>query len=1090
MPSAPQGSPQQLLPARNAIVFSSLLAPLVAGGPAAPAEPPAAWALLAWARRQFGQHADDQTESTAAPLVSTSLALADANRAPTTRSSAGRPNRSTGVVSGSVTARDPDRDTVSFTAPTTTAKGGTLALKPSRTSARFTYTPSDTARHAAAADGATATDKTDSFTVTVDDGHGHTVPVIVTVDIGAANARPAHPAATVTHTNLNSGLITGTITADDTDHDTFTYSAPATTRKGTIHVNTDGTFTYTPTHAARQAASAPRASRSAQSDSFRATIDDGHGGTTTVTVKIAITPLGHVNVGPGNAVATVGQADATTGVITGAVSVTDPEQDTISYSGSTTTTKGDIVVNTDGTFTYTPKPDALHAAIANDATTAAQIDSFTVTADDGYGGTLDIPVQVSLVPRVTGGSVLADMMPLGTTPLGIALTSDGAHAYVTDQYAQLVHLVNVKSGDVDAEIPVVGSPSRIVLTPDGAFAYVLGSSNIISNSVSVIDTATKQVTTVDIGGTAQDLAVTPDSRFVYVLKGDSDSVAVIQTSDQTVLTDISVGEQPRAIAITNNGHTAYVLNGQSRSISVIDTATNTVTSTIPSIGDASNYPNDIAVSPDGKRLYVTAAYVGSGWLKVYDLEHDNAVLATISPGFAAGDIALSQDGKYAYLPTYSGVTVVDTETFAKSTIQSPLARPGLLAVSPDGTAVYATSPMGYSPAQSGGYLLTYASAPGNTAPTLTVTPGDDADPHSVVFQATGTDVDHDMLTFFSGLGITDLGNGTFKFTPPGIAQATDQPVQFVIYAKDGHGGVVAKTVQVTVQGAEIATASTQPYAQVVGYSPDGTLAYVRGYDGEAGTSSVTVVKVSDGSVVTTFDDLDGAVADRVSLDGQHVYLLQRIDNGDFAYTIHFIVLDTQTGELSTPIDIGELFNDHQYSPDGTHMYAITYKDGEDSIAAIDLQTNTVTYVPVGGFMGSMAISADSQKVYVTTSNSVIVVDAQSNSIVDTITVDSDEIQNVVVGPDPRYLYITALDQVVEQTEGGTTTYYNPSLVIYDLQNDAALTKTSVQNAFWDQFSPDGTKLYLSYVDDKISQIDPQTGEVIATLDVGVDTGQL
>ena len=50
------------------------------------------------------------------------------------------------------------------------------------------------------------------------------------------------------------------------------------------------------------------------------------------------------------------------------------------------------------------------------------------------------------------------------------------------------------------------------------------------------------------------------------------------------------------------GKHVYVANGGSANVSVIDTATNTVLATVP----VGTNPRSIAVTPDGKRAYVTS----------------------------------------------------------------------------------------------------------------------------------------------------------------------------------------------------------------------------------------------------------------------------------------------------------------------------------------------------------------------------------------------------------------------------------------------------------------------------------------------------
>ncbi|WP_300540325.1 Ig-like domain-containing protein, partial [uncultured Nocardioides sp.] len=134
------------------------------------------------------------------------------------------------------------------TAPASTAKGGTVVFDTA--TGQFSYTPSDDARHAAAADGASPDDLVDTFAVTVDDGHGGTTVVPVTVTLVPVNADPV---ATVTvGARDENGVVTGTVSATDADGDAPRFSGPATSAKGgTITVDAlTGEFTYTPSEEA------------------------------------------------------------------------------------------------------------------------------------------------------------------------------------------------------------------------------------------------------------------------------------------------------------------------------------------------------------------------------------------------------------------------------------------------------------------------------------------------------------------------------------------------------------------------------------------------------------------------------------------------------------------------------------------------------------------------------------------------------------------------------------------------------------------------------------------------------------------------
>lgn len=88
-------------------------------------------------------------------------------------------NRDTnGVVTGLVNASDPDDDTLSYSAPTSTAMG-TVSIDAS--SGAFTYTPGISGSDASVGGGASVTD---AFSVTVSDSHGATAVVSVTVPSG------------------------------------------------------------------------------------------------------------------------------------------------------------------------------------------------------------------------------------------------------------------------------------------------------------------------------------------------------------------------------------------------------------------------------------------------------------------------------------------------------------------------------------------------------------------------------------------------------------------------------------------------------------------------------------------------------------------------------------------------------------------------------------------------------------------------------------------------------------------------------------------------------------------------------------------
>jgi YVTN family beta-propeller protein/VCBS repeat-containing protein len=310
-----------------------------------------------------------------------------ANKVPTYSLTVGTPNATTGVVSGKVTASDADFDVRTFTA-STPAKGTVVVTS----TGAFTYTPTAAARHAAAKLGATAEDTTDTFTVTINDGHGGVVPVSVTVTISPTNSAPTGANVGNLVTDLNNGVVTGTVSAVDANNDPLSFTSTTPT-KGTLVFGANGTFTYTPTLEARQAAAVPGAPASTKIDAVTVTVSDGYGGTTTVALNLQVVPYG--NTAPTNGHAVAGAPNTAIGEIRGTLVADDAQDDTLTYVVTTGPSKGVLNLDPSGTFRYVPNVEARWGALT---TPDVDTDSFAVTVSDGNGGTTTFTVSVTITP--------------------------------------------------------------------------------------------------------------------------------------------------------------------------------------------------------------------------------------------------------------------------------------------------------------------------------------------------------------------------------------------------------------------------------------------------------------------------------------------------------------------------------------------------------------------------------------------------------------------------------------------------------------------------------------------------------------------
>ncbi|MEW5808620.1 MAG: Ig-like domain-containing protein [Actinomycetota bacterium] len=298
--------------------------------------------------------------------------------------SSGKPQRSSGKVSGRITVDGGDGSSLTFTAIPTDQ--GTVTLD---SRGNYTFTPSSAARHNAAATAGADYTRVD-FVVTSSLGAAATGTASVT--ILSANSTPKIKAV-VNKGNPATGVVTGAVVVTDSDGDSVTYTGSGLTSRGSVVVNTDGTFVYTPTPAAHAAAS----SSSKRQDKFTVTVNDGHGGVATLTVKVKIVPPGDNKAPQVSSIpfAISGVAD-TDGNVTGFVNVTDPEGFSLSYKLATGVDPalGSVTVNPDtGTFSFTPTLQARESAYG---TAGEDTVRFTVTASDGLATvTVEVTAPIS-----------------------------------------------------------------------------------------------------------------------------------------------------------------------------------------------------------------------------------------------------------------------------------------------------------------------------------------------------------------------------------------------------------------------------------------------------------------------------------------------------------------------------------------------------------------------------------------------------------------------------------------------------------------------------------------------------------------------
>nr|WP_238994772.1 YncE family protein [Mycolicibacterium chubuense] len=295
----------------------------------------------------------------------------------------------------------------------------------------------------------------------------------------------------------------------------------------------------------------------------------------------------------------------------------------------------------------------------------------------------------STAASTTGPTVVATI-GVGAAPVGVAVSPDGKRLYVTNDVSSgTVSVIDPASGTlVGNPISVGAYPTGLAVSPDGKRVYV---ANANGGTVSVLDTLSGTTVGAPIPVTdPYGVAVSPDGTRVYVTNGGSGTVTVLNAASLTAVgAPITVGSRADNLALSPDGKRLYVVSGTSSgTVSVIDTASGMLVGAPIAVGSV---PTHVAVSPDGTRAYVVNTYDGT--VTEIDTVSGTTVGAPIAVGGYPLGLSVSPDGTQVYVANYGSnvLSVIDT---VSGTTTAPIqvgSGPENVVFSPDGTRAYVTN---------------------------------------------------------------------------------------------------------------------------------------------------------------------------------------------------------------------------------------------------------------------------------------------------------------------------------------------------------------------------------------------------------------
>ncbi|MGX7876835.1 beta strand repeat-containing protein [Mesorhizobium sp. ORM6] len=743
-----------------------------------------------------------------------------------------------GLVSGGVGA-----DTYSLVG-SATGTHGTIVINSDGT---FTYTLTSPIL------AGTPTELADTFTYQVKDSVGNTITNTITV-----NALDDHPTATPDTNSLTSGqTVTSNVESNDvfgadgksggvnggvvgvaTGTDTATalstgVGAALTGSLGTLTLQANGSYSYVAN---------PNVSGT---DHFVYTIKDGDGNTSTTTLNITVNASG-LAAGPDTV--TVNEAGLASGSLHDGSNVTPSGTtlvglvsggvgaDTYSLVGSATGTHGTIVINSDGTFTYTLTSPILAG------TPTELADTFTYQVKDSVGNTITNTITVNALddhPTATPdtNSLTSGQTVTSNVESNDVFGADGKSGGVNGGVVGVATGTNTATAlSTGVGAALTGSLGTLTLQANGSYSYVANPN--VSGTDHFVYTikdgdGNTSTTTLNITVNASGLAAGPDTVTVNeagLASGSLHDGSNVTPSGTTLVGLVSggVGADTYSlvgsatgthgtIVINSDGTFTYtltspILTGTPTELAdtftyqVKDSVGNTITNTITvnALDDhptatpdtnsltsgqtvTSNVESNDVFGADGKSGGVNGGVVGVA------TGTDTATALSTGVGAALtgslGTLTLQANGSYSYVanPNVSGTdhfvyTIKDGDGNTSTTTLNITVNASGLAAGPD-TVTVNEAGLASGSLHDGSNVT-----PSGTTLVGLVSGGVGADTYSLVGSATGT---HGTIVINS--------DGTFTYTltsPILTGTPTELADTFTYQVKDSVGNTITNTITV------------------------------------------------------------------------------------------------------------------------------------------------------------------------------------------------------------------------------------------------------------------------------------------------------
>ena len=819
---------------------------------------------------------------------------------------------------------------------------------------------------------------TETFTVSIDDGHGGTVNQQITVTVTGTNDVPviggvATGAVTedASTPNLSTG---GALTITDVDQGQSNFAPQASTAGSNGHSSftlaANGNWTYTANNG--QAAIQQLGAGQSISDSFTAVSSDG---TASQVVTVTITGTNDVPVIGGVASGAVSEDASTPNLSTGgALTIADVDTGQSSFTAQAGTAgsngHGNFTLAADGSWTYTANNG--QAAIQQLGAGQSISDSFTAVSSDGTASQL-------VTVTITGTN---DVPVIGGVASG-ALSEDASTPNLSTSGALTIADVDAGQSSFTAQPGTAGSNGHgnFVLAANGSWSYTadnsqaaiqqLGAGESLSDSFTAVssDGTASQVVTVTITGT-NDVPVIGGVASGAV--SEDASTPNLSTGGALTIADVDAGQSnfaPQASTAGSSGYGSFTLAADG---SWTYTANNSQAA-IQQLGAGQSLSDSFtAVSSDGTASQVvTVTITGT---------NDVPVIGGVATG------AVSEDASTPNLSTSGALTIADVDqgqsNFAPQASTAGSNGHGSFSLLADGSWSYtadnsqaAIQQLGARQSISDSFTAMSSDGTASRVVTVTITGTNDVPViGGVASGAVSEDDSTPNLSTNGALTIADVDAGQSSFTAQAGTAGSNGYGSFTL-AADGSWTYMADNSQAAIQQLAAGQSISDSFTAV---SLDGTASQV-----------VTVTITGTNDVPVIGGAASGAVSEDAStpnLSTGGALTIADVDQGQSSFTAQAGTAGSNGyGSFTLAAD-----GNWSYTADDSQSAIQQLGAGEsisDSFTAVSfdgtasqLVTVTITGtndVPVIGGVASGAVTEDASTPNLSTSGALTIADVDA-----------------------------------------------------------------------------------------------------------------